>query len=109
MIIKFQIMYSNKEKTNSLSTDNDNLKSSQNSDKKKGVDKDKESEFDIERESEYDEGSEQSEASRYNEEEYIDSKHVNKHDQATEQNDLPDKEKAARKRHDAGNKNRVVN
>lgn len=43
-------MYSNKEKTNSLSTDNDNLKSSQKSDKKKGVNKDKKSEFDIERE-----------------------------------------------------------
>ena len=50
VIIKFQIMYSNNEKTNSQSTDNDNLKSSQNNYKKKGFDKDKESKFDIERE-----------------------------------------------------------
>ena len=92
-------MNSNKDKSKSKSTDNENLNSSQNSDLESDFDKNNDSLSD----------NEQSEASRYNEEEFLNSKHVNKHDQPTEQRELSDEEKASLPNKNDKNKNRIVN
>ena len=93
-----QIMNSNKNTSKRKSTDNENLNSQNNN---------LESDFDKNNDSLSD--NEQSEASRYNEEEFLNSKHVNKHDQPTEQRELSDEEKASLTDKDDKNKNRIVN
>ena len=91
-------MNSNKNTSKRKSTDNENLNSQNNN---------LESDFDKNNDSLSD--NEQSEASRYNDEEFLNSKHVNKHDQPTEQRELSDEEKASLRDKNDKNKNRIVN
>lgn len=102
-------MNSNKESANRKHTDNDKSKSSKNSNMESNfnINNDSNSGNDLEINIELD--IEQSEASRYNEEKYLNSKHINKHDQSTEQSDKLKHEKTSKKDEDSGNKNRIVN
>lgn len=102
-------MNSKHDTTNRKTSDNDEIRSSQNpnteSDFKKNNDSISDSDLDIDVELD----PEQSEASRYNDEEFLNSKHVNKHDQPTEQRELSDEEKASLRDKNDKNKNRIVN
>ncbi|MBF6597461.1 MAG: hypothetical protein ITF98_04460 [Fermentimonas sp.] len=101
-------MNSNKNTSKRKSTDNENLNSRNpniESDFKKNNDSISDSDLDIDVELD----PEQSEASRYNDEEFLNSKHVNKHDQPTEQRELSDEEKASLRDKNDKNKNRIVN
>lgn len=109
MKLKSQIMNSNKDTANRKSADNDNSKSSQNSNLESDFDINNDSNSDNDLDINIELDLEQSEASRYNEEEYLNSKHVNKHDQTTGQSDKLRDEKDPKKDEDSGNKNRIVN
>lgn len=102
-------MNSNKDKSESKSTENENLRSSQNNNLESNFDKKNDSISDNDLDIVIEIDSEQNEASRYNEEEFLNSKHVNKHDQPTEQRELSDDEKASLPNKDDKNKNRIVN
>lgn len=97
VFIKFQIMSSKKESKDKQSKDNDNIGKNKNNDKNSDLEKDNELD------------SEKNEASRYNEEKYLNSKRVNKHDQPTEQSDLTDEEKADLRKGRSESENRIVN
>lgn len=107
VIIKLQIMSSKKESKDKQSKDNDNMGKNQNNDKKNDLEKDNVKDSERENENELD--SEKNEASRYNEEKYLNSKRINKHDQPTDQSDLTDEEKADLKKGRSEDENRIVN
>lgn len=102
-------MNSNDNIKNSKSTKDDKFNNSRNNNLKNDNDNnnDRVSENDLDIEGELD--PEQSEASRYNEEEYLNSKRINKHDQPVEQRELTEEEKASLTDNDDQNKNRIVN